>query len=101
MLVGNFLADLPRLSDEAMLALVLRGESDATLARKPTATNKAAAISRLFPGPAFAHASAGLADLDAPTVRDYYARLVASDAFRILKGRIAASYDGGQILEDE
>jgi FkbM family methyltransferase len=101
MLVGNFLADLPRLPDDAMLALVLRGESDAALARRPTAADKAAAIARLFPGPAFAVASAGLADLDAPTLRDFYAQLVTSDAFRILKGRIAASYDGGQILEEE
>jgi FkbM family methyltransferase len=101
MLVGNFLADLPRLPDEAMLALVLRGLSDAALIRRPSDADKAAAIGRLFPGLAFAHASAGLAALDAPTLRDFYARVVASDAFRILKGRIAASYDGGQILEDE
>jgi hypothetical protein len=101
LLVEHFLAELPRLPDEAVLALVLRGENEADLARPPNAADKEKAIRRLFPGPAHPHASAGLAALDAPTLREFYAPLIASDAFRILKGSIAASYDGGQILEEE
>jgi FkbM family methyltransferase len=100
-LVENFLAELPRLSDEAILALMLRGKSEVDLGRKPGASDKETAVRLLFPGPAFPHASAGLAEIDAPTLREFYAQLVASDAFRVLKGRIAASYDGGQILEEE
>ena len=100
-LVEGFLAGLPHLPDEAILALILRGVNKADLARRPDAADREAAIRRLFPGAVHPHASASLAAIDAPTLHDYYRALVASDAFRILKGRIAASYDGGQILDEE
>jgi hypothetical protein len=41
-----------------------------------------------------------LAELDAPTLRTFYERVVDSDAFRVMTGRLAMSWDGGQILDD-
>jgi hypothetical protein len=68
------------------------------LAALPDAAMKQAVIDRLFP--ASDEARAGLAALDAPTLRAFYERVVDSDAFRVMTGRLAMSWDGGQILDD-
>jgi hypothetical protein len=59
---------------------------------------KQAVIDRVFP--ASKDARMGLAELDAPTLQAFYERVVDSDAFRVLTGRLAMSWDGGQILDD-
>ncbi len=41
----------------------------------------------------------GPTGIDAANVRELYAKLMETDQFRIMLGRIAASYDGGQILD--
>jgi hypothetical protein len=99
LLTQNFLAALPRLDPALVLDLVTRDESAEALGAHASAADKARAIARVFPDARFPHASAGLAALEAPTLRDFYARLVDSDAFRALTGRLSMSYDGGQILD--
>ena len=97
-LTGAFLAMLPGLNRDQILTLVLHGETG-DLDAAPTAADKARIIARLFPGEKFAEESAGARAIDAPTLRAYYRALIDSDAFRILTGRLAMSYDGGQILD--
>jgi FkbM family methyltransferase len=97
-LTGAFLAMLPKLGREELLALAMHGEPcdpDAPL----TAQDKARIIAKIFPGEKFAQESVGARSIDAPTVRDYYRALIDSDDFRILTGRLSMSYDGGQILD--
>ena len=98
-LVAAFLAELPRMDREALLALVLRDVPDAERRARPDEATKKATIDRLFPPARFITERAGLAEIDAPTLEDFKRRLLDSDAFRVMTGRIAASYDGGQILD--
>jgi len=91
------LAKLPRLDRELLLSFLL-DETDAEFRRKPNACDRAAAIARLFP--ADKHADGVLqAEIEANDIRELYAKLMQTDQFRIMLGRIAASYDGGQILD--
>ncbi len=96
--VGAFLAAAPRLDQALLLALVLRGERgdiDAPMTRE----DRARVLARIFPSPRFANASAGLDKIVAGTRREFIAKIIDADAFRIMLGRMAASYDGGQILD--
>ncbi len=97
-LTGALFAQLPRLDRGLMLECLLHGESGDFDAR-PSAQDRARVIARLFPGAPFGEASAGLAALDAPSLREFYQAIIDSDAFRIMLGRLAMSWDGGQILE--
>lgn len=97
-LTGCFFAALPKMDREALVAMLTARMSQEELAGKPDASGKQAAIDRLFP--ASNEARVGLAALDAPTLRDFYARVIDSDAFRVMTGRLAMSWDGGQILDD-
>ena len=97
-LVGGFLAALPRLDRDLILALVLHGETG-DLDAAPSEADRERVRTRLFPGERFAEECAAVHDLHAPTLRAYYAALVDSDAFRIMTGRLSMSYDGGQILD--
>jgi hypothetical protein len=81
-----------------LVAMLTSRLSEEELARKPDAAMKQAVINRVFP--ASKDARMGLAELDAPSLRDYYACVVDSDAFRVMTGRLAMSWDGGQILDD-
>ena len=96
-LVGAFLARAPRRDRDLLLDLVMHGEAGDPGAAL-TAEDRARVIGRLFPA-AFADARSRLDGIEAPTVRAYYEKLIASDAFRVMLGRMAASYDGGQILD--
>ncbi len=98
-LTDAFLASLPGMDRAELLRLVRRGTQPAELDAPLTATSKAGAIAALFPGPKFAHASVGLLALEAPSLAAFQEKLVDSDAFRVLLGRISMSYDGGQILD--
>ncbi|MDB5651681.1 MAG: hypothetical protein JWL62_3201, partial [Hyphomicrobiales bacterium] len=69
------------------------------LAREPDAVMRQAVIDRLFPGAPFTDARAGLESLKAPTLLEFYRKLVDTDAFRVMTGRLAMSWDGGQILD--
>ena len=97
-LVGAFLAGLPKLDRGHLLELVLHGEKgDLSAAASPDERKRI--IARLFPAEKFAEASAGLENLEAPTLRAFYEKVLDSDAFRIMTGRLAMSWDGGQILD--
>jgi FkbM family methyltransferase len=98
-LVGGLLASLPAMDRETLVNVLTRGIAPEELARKPDAAARRAVIDRLFPGGRFAEARSGLDDLDAASLRDYYRALVDSDAFRVMTGRLAMSWDGGQILD--
>lgn len=100
LLVERFVAALPKLDDGLILDLVTCGESAEALDGPATPEAKSRALTQLFPDARYPHASAGLRDIEAATLRDYYARLIDSDAFRVMTGRISMSYDGGQILDD-
>ena len=96
-LVAGFLAKLPKLDPELLLSFILDG-TGAEGGRKPDTSDSAAAIARLFPEKhldGIPHA----ADIEAANMRGLYAKLMCTDQFRIMLGRIAASYDGGQILD--
>ncbi len=97
-LTGAFLAMLPKLDRDQILALTLHGEPG-DLNAKPTDQDKARILAKIFPGEKFAEESKGARMIDAPTLRDYYKALIDSDDFRILTGRLSMSYDGGQILD--
>ena len=97
-LVAGFLAKLPRLDRELLLSFLL-DETDAELRRKPDACDRAAAIARLFPADKHADGVPRAAGIEANDIREFYAKLMETDQFRIMLGRIAASYDGGQILD--
>ncbi len=99
LLVRNFLASLPHLDHEVLLALVLADMKAAQLAGPPGPDDAALAKARLFPDPPHAEATAQLPEFAAASLRDLYRRLIDTDQFRVLLGRIAASYDGGQILD--
>ena len=97
-LTGCFFASLPKMERDALVAMLTSRVSEEELAARPDAAMKQAVIDRVFP--ASKDARTGLAELDAPSLRDYYARVVDSDAFRVMTGRLAMSWDGGQILDD-
>jgi hypothetical protein len=100
-LVESFLKRLPCMDRASLLDLVTDSESAEALARQPSNADKARAIALVFPDSArFAHASAGLEELQADSLRGFYEKLIDSDAFRVMSGRISMSYDGGQILDD-
>jgi hypothetical protein len=85
----------------SLLDLVTDGESAEALARQPSNADKARAIALVFPERArYPHASAGLEALEADSLRGFYEKLIDSDAFRVMSGRISMSYDSGQILDD-
>jgi FkbM family methyltransferase len=97
-LVGGFLAKLPQLDCKLLLSLLLDG-TDAELRRKPDGCDRATAIARLFPKDKHPDGVPGATEIEARDMRELYAKLMATDQFRVMLGRIAASYDGGQILE--
>ena len=97
-LTGAFLAMLPKLDREQILALVLHGEPG-DLDAPPSAQDKTRILAKIFPGEKFAEECDDVRAIDAPTLCEYYRALIASDAFRILTGRLSMSYDGGQILD--
>jgi len=97
-LVAGFLARLPRLDPGLLLSFLLDG-TEAELHRKPDQSDCAAAIARLFPADTHPDGIPRAADIEAADIRELYARLMETDQFRIMLGRIAASYDGGQILD--
>ena len=94
-LTDAFLASLPHMDKPALLGLIQRGMTKAELAGPLTPAARAKSIARIFQG----GASAGLAGVDAATIEEFERKLLETDQFRILLGRIAMSYDGGQILE--
>lgn len=100
-LVRGLLAALPRLDPALILDLLTaslpRGELDAPA----SAQAKAAALDLLLPGEGARRARERLAALDAPNLRAFCAKAIASDEFRIALARIAMSYDGGQLVEGE
>jgi FkbM family methyltransferase len=94
--VGAFLAKAPTLPRDLLLQLVLHGETcdlDAPL----TSSDRTRIVARMFPQGR--DAIAGIDKIDARTSREFYAALIDADAFRVMLGRMAASYDGGQILD--
>jgi FkbM family methyltransferase len=98
-LTGALFARLPYADEREWLALLLhgdRGDADATL----TPEDRGAVLARVF-DPRFPEARAALIDVPATTRRAFYQAIVASDHFRMLLGRIAMSWDGGQILDDD
>jgi FkbM family methyltransferase len=97
-LTGCFFASLPMMDRAQLVEMLTARMSREELAALPDAAMKQAVIDRLFP--ASDEARAGLAALDAPTLRAFYERVVDSDAFRVMTGRLAMSWDGGQILDD-
>ena len=97
-LTGCFFASLPKMDRQALVAMLTARLSQDELAAQPDAAMRQRVIDRLFPPSN--EARAGLAELDAPTLRTFYERVVDSDAFRVMTGRLAMSWDGGQILDD-
>jgi len=97
-LVAAFLAKLPRLDPELLLSLIVEG-AEAELQREPSAQDRAAAIARLFPTEKHPDGVPRASAIEAADMRELYAKLIESDPFRVMLGRIAASYDGGQILD--
>ena len=99
LLTGSFLAGLPAFSHDALLPMLTRGLPEARLNAPPAPGDYEAAVARLFPGAAHADGRRGLAPGNAATLRDLYRSLMESDAFRVMTGRLAMSFDGGQILD--
>ncbi len=100
-LVGSLLKRLPLMNRDDLLDLVTDFESAEALARQPSNADKARAVALVFPDRVrFPHASAGLETLEAESLRSFYEKLIDSDYFRVMSGRISMSYDGGQILDD-
>ena len=97
-LTGALFAQLPMLDHQLILEILLRGEKG-DLHAPPSHEDKARVIARLFPGGGAGDACGGAATLDAPTLKAYYQQIIASDPFRIMMGRLAMSWDGGQILD--
>ena len=98
-LVAGFLANLPRL-DPKLLRSFLLEERKLDPGAKPSAADCAAALKQLFPTEKHPDGVPHLENFAARDLRELYAKLMDTDQFRIMLGRIAASYDGGQILND-
>ena len=96
-LTGALFARLPAASEDEWLALLLHGER-----RDPDSPlmlqDREDVIARVF-GERFPEAHQAFASVPAATRRDLYRAIAASDHFRILVGRLAMSWDGGQILD--
>ena len=96
-LTGALFARLPQASEDEWLALLLHGER-----RDPDAPlmlqDREDVVGRVF-GERFPEAHEAFAVVPAATRRDLYRAIAASDHFRILVGRLAMSWDGGQILD--
>ncbi len=97
-LVGAMFARLPQLERDNWLQLVLHDEA-ADLTAPPDEATRARVIARIFPGAPYLQASAGLERIEAATLKEFYLKIVDSDAFRVLTGRLSMSWDGGQILD--
>jgi FkbM family methyltransferase len=99
-LVAQFLARLPRLDAAQLLAIIAQDKTEEELSSPPQRQDFHDVHARLFAG--IDGSPSPLKPFEPPpaTLRDLYLQAFASDSFRILLGRIAASYDGGQILED-
>ena len=92
-------ANLPRL-DPKLLRSFLLEERKLDPGAKPSAADCAAALKQLFPTEKHPDGVPHLENFAARDLRELYAKLMDTDQFRIMLGRIAASYDGGQILND-
>jgi FkbM family methyltransferase len=99
-LVARFLAHLPRLDASQLLAIIARDKTEEELALPPQTKDFLDLHARLFAGADAAPAIAAAPENTARTVRELYLQAFDRDAFRVLLGRIAASYDGGQILDE-
>ena len=95
-LTGALLARLPQASPEEWLRLLLHGERNAEAPLTPQ--DRSAILARIF-GPRLPEAHAALEQVPAATRRDLLEQIAVSDHFRILLGRLAMSWDGGQILD--
>jgi FkbM family methyltransferase len=93
-LLAGFLARLPRLDPDLLLSLLEPSDADA-LDRAAT-PDEAGAVRRLLLGGAAAGAGAG----GSTSLRELYRETMDTDLFRAALGRIAACYDGGQIMDD-
>jgi FkbM family methyltransferase len=90
LLRGLEMAQLP-LTDPAVLSGALTaGIPD--LDRRATAADVAAVAARLFGAPPAPQQGCDIAVTGRETIRDVYAKMIESDAFRAACGRIAASY---------
>ena len=98
-LTGNFLAGLPALSDDAVLALITRGLPLERLDAPLRHGDFQEAAARLFPGPAHKDSWPARPSEEMRTLRGLYRALMQTDAFRVMLGRLAMSFDGGQILD--
>jgi FkbM family methyltransferase len=97
-LVGALLARAPRLPRDMIVDLVLAivgGDPDAPV----DGAGRASILARVFPAEPFAEARPDIATPASPTRRNFVERMVDTDAFRVLLGRLAMSWDGGQILD--
>src|SRR5207247_10761083 len=86
-LVAGFLAKLPRLDPNRLLSLVL-DKKDPELRRKPDARDCAAAIARLFPADKHPDGLPRAGEIEAADIRELYAKLIETDQFRVMLGRI-------------
>jgi FkbM family methyltransferase len=96
-LTGAFMANLPMLDRALQQRLVMQAaevDPNAPL----TSQERARIIDRLFPP---GEARTGLDALDAANAGAFCEKIVASDAFGLMTGRLAMSWDGGQILNEE
>ena len=91
------MAKLPRLDPRLLLSLLI--DADAELRREPNVSDRAAALARLFPVGKHPDGVPQAHEIEARDVRELYTKLMKTDQFRVMLGRIAASYDGGQILD--
>lgn len=97
-LTGAFFAQLPKMRGAELLALVMHAEPSAPEAPLDDAA-RSRILARVFPGAQYPDESSGLASIHAASVGEFYGKLVQSDAFRVMAGRLAMSWDGGQILD--
>jgi FkbM family methyltransferase len=99
-LVAQFLARLPQLDPSQLLAIIAHEKTEQELSSPPQPQDFLDVQARLFTGADGPSPSLKPFGNSPDTLRDLYLQAFASDSFRILLGRIAASYDGGQILAD-
>ena len=86
------LPGLPLVDKARLLGMVTEGLATAELARPATRADFAAAFDRLFQDAPPVHQFENLSLEGGETLRDLYAGIVETDAFRAACGRIAASY---------
>jgi FkbM family methyltransferase len=90
LLAGLDMATLPLAGADAFLDTLTAGLADLD---RPAARDDSTAIAaRLFGAPPALQQSADIAVTGRDTIRDVYAKMIDSDAFRAACGRIAASY---------